>query len=215
MILSRRQILALRSGQTVYHVWGNTEHDLYVRASHVIGKRCRYKSNIRMDLDDIHVFQFVRHDRRPLNELWSMKRDETHASGLSGAFGDRYFTQRRQAERFLSDIRACLYPDLMYWWGDRCRAFDSMDEMFLGIDRGLGGVVEPEDPEGSEYDDLDSRVDVEVFPIPSLKSIQFIDTMKDTMEKFAIDPISPRSVRGTETGRISSSSLTQKGNTPS
>jgi hypothetical protein len=211
MILSRRQILALRSGQTVYHVWGNTEHDLYVRASHVIGKRCRYKSNVRMDLDDIHVFQFVRRDRRPLNELWSLKRDETHASGLSGAFGDRYFTQRRQAERFLSDIRAGLYPDLMYWWGDRCRAFDSMDEMFLGIDRGLGGVVEPGDHEGSEYD----VVDHEVLPVQDPRSLHFIDTLKSNMEKFAVDPVSPRSSSGTKTGRISSSSLTQKGNTPS
>lgn len=149
MKLTHKQAINLRSGQTVYGVWGNTPTDLYVWSIHLVGKRSNIK---RSSCDDLGLYRSYSGGKT--REAYHF--NTYHGTGLQGAFEDRIWTKRRQAEKFLADIKAGLYPFLLGWFEDRCTQFDLMDEAF-GIDRGLGTVNRENDM--SDFDEETGDID--------------------------------------------------------
>jgi hypothetical protein len=132
-----RLVKGLRSGQTIWGVWGNTADDLYVFSVRVVGKKY-WKPETKEGLGGGYwSWKCKRHN--DLQRWW--RHDDT---GLRGTFNDRWFTTQRKAERFLQEIKDGLHLGLMYWWSDRCLQFDLLDES-MGINRGLGTYVPPEE----------------------------------------------------------------------
>lgn len=152
MKLTHKQAINLRSGQTVYGVWGNTPTDLYVWSIHLVGKRSNIK---RSGCDDLGLYRSYSGGKQDLN-FFNLHKARYAGTGLQGAFEDRMWTKRRQAEKFLADIKAGLYPFILGWFEDRCTQLDLMDEAF-GIDRGLGTVNRENDM--SDFDEEIGDID--------------------------------------------------------
>lgn len=152
MKLTQKQQMNLRSGQTVYGVWGNTPNDMYVYCLRFLGtRRCLVH---RQNIDTYLSFGSEKLYKR-------IPSYHSHfACGRQGQFGERLWTKRHQAEKFLQEIKDGLHPHLMGWWRARCHSFDEMDEAF-GIDRGLGGVL---DTDEDYFDDAEEALEREDQP---------------------------------------------------
>lgn len=158
MRISARKITKLRSGQTVYSLWGQPDpHDkskflLNVRTHHFIGKRKHNPDAIFSDRS-INHFRFVRRFK-PVPTWSSMWAKDWLCSGTNVG-GVAYFTTLKSAERFVAEMHAGLHPRECneIWWFHH--EMDMLDESMGICDRGLGGYVDPDDYPEPQYQDDD------------------------------------------------------------
>jgi hypothetical protein len=139
--LSKKQVIGLRSGQMVYSVWGQLDNEKEIKWS----VRCQFLTGKRKHL-----------------EGW-LNKANTHLAHhiLNGSVGDKFFFKKKHAEAFVEQLKKGFYIDLAWTIYEHHHEMDHLDEVWLGIDRGLGGVVGQY--ESSIDYDYDKRFDEHSF----------------------------------------------------
>lgn len=140
--LSRREVLNLRSGQTVHSVYGNKSSDLYVRTVTLCGKRSHTRPSL-LGVRDWREYKCKNQYPGPFSMSWwplaqGDRHSDSRASSVGGALGDRYFTTARAATRFMNELKAGLHPLYLEALDDHMAMCDELDEKLGICDRGLG-----------------------------------------------------------------------------